>query len=529
MFNGDIDENFNKPKENNSCQSVEENSHNDFKKLFKDFASDTSSHGIAKATLSSGHLRRFVWFLICATCYSFTIYMSSILINTYMDKPTKTKVDILYEKKIHFPAVTVCNLNPFRKSRIMNMSALKEIVAHFGDDRYNKTVNSSLKHIIERQVKAYEKMFADNIEKGRDISVNKYMILEDLFAMAASKHDEENLKKVGHQFHNFIMSCRWGIFDCNSGAFKEYWVQTWNWRYGNCFTFNFGINQTGHDMGIQETRIPGPSNGLTLELNIEQHEYLDALIDEAGAIITIHNAKQLPFPYYEGITVPPGFSSSLAIRMETMTRVDPFKNGSCNSSPFLAKNNIYRNYLSGSVKTYSVKACMQSCLANAQLKRCNCSAAKYAIHVKKICKPEEMRCINEVSTMFKYSRLGCSKKCPQPCLQNSFLHTLMTSTLTSKAREKRKRKEIGNSTETEFDFDKDFVRVKIFYNELNHKAVVQSTYYDLASLFGDIGGLMGLCVGVSVISIAEFGELLISLCILGAGKARKKKRPKTFS
>ncbi|XP_028397240.1 acid-sensing ion channel 1C-like [Dendronephthya gigantea] len=352
----------------------------------------------------------------------------------YFSKPTKTTVDIVYEKNIDFPSVTVCNLNQFRKSKIMNMSSINETVLHFGGGNHNKMANSSLEKIIKNQIKGFEKLFAENIDSKADINVNEYLIVEELVVMAASKHDEEDLRRVGHQFHNFITSCTWSLFDCKSGIFEQFWVQTWNWKYGNCFTFNFGVNQTGQDMDIFETTIPGPSNGLILELNIEQQEYVDALTDEAGAIITIHNAKQLPFPYYEGITVPPGFSSSIAIRKETMIRVDPFKNGSCNALPFLAKDNIYRNYLNGSVKTYSVKACMQSCLANTQLNICNCIDAKYAIHVRNICTVEKMDCINAVSTWFKHDGVECIKKCPQPCQQSSFLRTLGKSTLTSKAR-----------------------------------------------------------------------------------------------
>lgn len=49
-------------------------------------------------------------------------------------------------------------------------------------------------------------------------------------------------------------------------------------------------------------------------MNIEQMEYMNELIDEAGLKIVIHNALQMPFPYDEGITVPPGFSSSVALR-----------------------------------------------------------------------------------------------------------------------------------------------------------------------------------------------------------------------
>ena len=51
-----------------------------------------------------------------------------------------------------------------------------------------------------------------------------------------------------------------------------------------------------------------------MDLNIEQMEYINELVDEAGLKIVIHNPRQRSFPYEEGITVPPGFSSSIALR-----------------------------------------------------------------------------------------------------------------------------------------------------------------------------------------------------------------------
>lgn len=43
------------------------------------------------------------------------------------------------------------------------------------------------------------------------------------------------------------------------------------------------------------------------------------------------------------------------IFQESITRVDPFNNGSCNPSKTLSKENIYRNYLSSAANLYSVK------------------------------------------------------------------------------------------------------------------------------------------------------------------------------
>ena len=84
------------PEQND--EKAEENSRNSFRKLLKQFASDTSFGGISKVTLSDGHIRRFLWALLSTTCYGFTIYMCYGLIVTYLDKPISTTVDIVYER-----------------------------------------------------------------------------------------------------------------------------------------------------------------------------------------------------------------------------------------------------------------------------------------------------------------------------------------------------------------------------------------------------------------------------------------------
>ena len=51
--------------------------------------------------------------------------------------------------------------------------------------------------------------------------------------------------------------------------------------------------------------------------------------------------------------------------------------------------------------------------------------------------------------------------------------------------------------------------------------------FQLETLLGDIGGQLGLWIGISVISVAEFGELLISLCVVAARKSRDRNKTKT--
>ncbi|CAB3990400.1 degenerin asic-1 [Paramuricea clavata] len=172
---------------------------------------------------------------------------------------------------------------------------------------------------------------------------------------------------------------------------------------------------------------------------------------------------------------------------------------------------------------------MESCLAKAQFSKCKCSDAKYAGYVDKICYQDaELTCMNSVSSSFKRNRLGCTEQCPQPCEHHSYRYTIMTSTLTTKAKETKESKNFGDKKkDPNFKFDDNFLRVKIFYDELNLEKIVQSTYYDLQTLLGDIGGQMGLWIGISVIAVAEFGDLLISLCIVATRKSRDRKKTKS--
>ncbi|CAB3990401.1 amiloride-sensitive sodium channel subunit gamma-2-like [Paramuricea clavata] len=309
-----------------SSEPVEKTQANSFKKLLKNFASDTSFGGISKATLSDGHIRRFIWFLISATCYGFTIYMCYLLIMTYLEKPIKTSVDISYEKNIDFPSVTVCNLNQFRLSKVQNLTKIEAILRDFSNNKRNKSDGSSFENSVEAQSKAFKEKFNNDIDDdGQNIgdgqiSVDEGKVIEELVAIAAAAVDEDELKNAGHQFHDMLLSCSWKGFDCKSGYFTKFWVQSWNWKFGNCFTFNPGADEAGDSLSVFRISKPGPNYGLSLDINIEQNQYVPQLTDEAGANIIIHNARQMPFPYDEGITVPPGFSSSIAIRKAGFTQ-----------------------------------------------------------------------------------------------------------------------------------------------------------------------------------------------------------------
>ena len=67
----------------------------------------------------------------------------------------------------------------------------------------------------------------------------------------------------------------------------RYWTMFTTPTYGNCFTFNSG---TDPDQGVRSVTVTGSQNGLTLELFLDQNNYMyNKLSKKAGARITVND------------------------------------------------------------------------------------------------------------------------------------------------------------------------------------------------------------------------------------------------
>ncbi|KXJ09849.1 Amiloride-sensitive sodium channel subunit beta [Exaiptasia diaphana] len=122
--------------------------------------------------------------------------------------------------------------------------------------------------------------------------------------------------------------------------------------------------------------------GLTLEVDIQQHEYINKLTQEAGAVLHISPRGDMPFPYEEGIDLAPGFSTSLGMRLIRIKRKDRFGNESCIATNKDSNVNLYARKFNTS---YSTMACIQSCIASSQKSVCGCMEYKYYPKDKIVC------------------------------------------------------------------------------------------------------------------------------------------------
>ncbi|XP_022797294.1 amiloride-sensitive sodium channel subunit alpha-like [Stylophora pistillata] len=338
----------------------------------------------------------------------------------------------------------------------------------------------------------------------------EYRIEETIRAELAMKNDSETYS-MGHQFEDLVFECSFRGYDCRN--YSRYWRHFWDHRYGNCFTFNGGTDDDGEGQKVMISHITGPAGGLKLNLFIEQSQYIAELSDTAGARVVIHDQGQIPFPNNEGYNVLPSRSTSFGLTRKVIERVDPFGNGSCQSEKSLNRNNMYAKKFNVS---YSRQACLDSCQAEKQVEECGCASGQFPSH-SDICNLKNSTTVMSgsvvLSQVFEIQFMATLSMAQYPAYY-------FEAILESRVKEKTTiYKELYNG----FNLNENFAQVKIFYEQLNYQKVSERISYKGVNLVADIGGQLGLWIGISVLTCCEFLELVIILTQTVIGRMRRRK------
>ncbi|KAK3722842.1 hypothetical protein QZH41_007800 [Actinostola sp. cb2023] len=262
-------------------------------------------------------------------------------------------------------------------------------------------------------------------------------------------------------------------------------------------------------------------SGLTIEMDIEQQEYIDQLTQNAGAVVLISVRGKMPFPYEEGLSLAPGFATSMGLRLVHINRVDPFKNQSCMRNDSIPNENIYSKQYN---VTYSKTACEQSCLAHSQREECKCMEYKFPVDKGSICDilnkttgiPDNVFLFflaflqipeHKTKQNFMENHLKGKGKESLGKINKNNLGYMFKKSLVKELHEERRNYSISGGTSN------NLLKIHIFYEELNFEAIEESISYQIENFLSDVGGQLGLWLGVSVLSGVEVVELLALMLI----------------
>nr|XP_054756138.1 degenerin unc-8-like isoform X1 [Lytechinus pictus] len=321
---------------------------------------------------------------------------------------------------------------------------------------------------------------------------------------------KEELIEYGHQIEDFIVQCTFDRRPCNISRDFRVWQ---NRYYGNCFTFNSGISP---DAEVIHTGKTGGLHGLHLTLFVEQPEYLGILSHQTGAKVAIHHPTEKPFPEDIALSVPTGHSTSIGMRQEFIKRLSGYYSN-------CTYDGTNTNFTSTNGFKYSPAACKKMCYQLHLDNLCGCVDDQLLdghTHCDILNRTQQV-CRKIVEELYLDDKLGCS--CPSPCEEFKYLRTPSSSIWPSERYEEHifRRLNITNNEilthilQSNDLSRKNILRLKIFYEDLNYEVVEMVPVYTIPSVLGSVGGLMGLYIGMSFISVFEVLFLVLRVIKIG--------------
>ncbi|KAK6018880.1 Amiloride-sensitive sodium channel [Ostertagia ostertagi] len=301
--------------------------------------------------------------------------------------------------------------------------------------------------------------FSDRLDGARQQSATKYTLLMSEILHSSSKRPGS---RHAYTYEDLVISCTYNAKSCNTTDFREFYDPS----HGICQTFNFDGNKTSSRAG--------PLYGLRMVIRTDQAKYLP-WTETAGVIMSIHGKSE---------------------------------------------------------------SCFRNCLQERIVTDCECYDPAYQHADDGGATPscadgnqtENLACIERIensdSGEFNIIR-DCD--CPQPCEVDSYSVTVSTAKWPSTAYKPEEcQKNAPDSAWAAANmnclewYQKNTLLVEIYYERMNYQVLTESPAYSLVNLVSDVGGQVGLFLGMSIISVIELLTLVLLLvCYCATHKSRK--------
>lgn len=460
-------------------------------KLVADSIAESTAHGLPHIIKRDHWALKIVWsifFLVSAGICAATIYVT---VGAYFEYETVTKTESIHDVPVLFPTVSICNMNQF----MTNVS-------------YEFTKSLLVKYKLIKNdtdiVDVIKRVFMDNFLMFRYFAgTNAYNLPDDEFK-----------KQLGLNFERSLFSCSYNLEKCTISDFDWYFDAL----YGNCFKFNSGRN--GRDR--VSTRA-GKLNGLLIELFIGESDDFYSFAVSSGIHVIIHNKSVTP-SYFDGIDAAPGSRTNIAIKREFTSKLAyPYSNCRDDIDQY---DSFYVNIIKGLNRPYSQSDCQNLCFQTFTVSQCGCYDSSFAYWNKDSVSPclsiRDIQCELRSFTRFFQDREAIKAcDCPLECENVDYLTSVSYSAYPSVSyaeflKSNATFRSLFPSVEdlTYETIRRNIMSLNVFYESLTYKHYVEVGKMSIDDLTANIGGTLGLFLGISCLSLVEFFDVLLQVVII---------------
>ncbi|KAF8366063.1 hypothetical protein PRIPAC_83892 [Pristionchus pacificus] len=464
----------------------------------KHFVSITAMHGVKRVYDSRG-LYKLFWATMVVLCAGVLIQQLQKIIESYHEQPITTQMEIKRMRssfggsealdEVLFPKITICNFNPIRKSYIRHLNASGD----FSLDvlRYLMLFNND---VLTTYGNGNEVMLS-----RMDKELREYEEMHPNFTFHRFFYD------AGFRCEDILKSCSFAgrPFDCCKYSSPRLT------SLGRCH--EIALSHASVEWMKKQTE-GGDKAGLQLVLDTHLNEQVKDIQDNDEAVLS--NQFENGFRFYvvepetstytssQGINVSPGSCVYSALVAKKYELLKPEEWGNCTDE-------WPKSYSGNNTKLkYQSLDCMTKCKARTFNEKCGCSPFIYDIDNEySSCSPfQTYLCmkkhilINVNETSEEFSWPACDE-CKAECQKweflsyNSYSHGFTGAALSwLQARNANWTAEVVKSN---------FLTINVFFRDMSYSVFRQEQASSLVQTLSNMGGTMGLFLGMSVLTMIE--------------------------
>ncbi|KAL2721737.1 sodium channel protein Nach-like [Vespula maculifrons] len=461
----------------------------------KIYCKNTTLHGFRYLTVhQSTIIESMLWFLVCIMSIIFCIILMMRLWHNFDENPTATAISTTNPIwNIYFPGVTICNNN-----KVYNPHA-----KIFGNILSRNGINHSQSEkffVSLMKLTRPDKTDVDNLTATRALEVLGFTV-------------DRLMYELMQPCKTMLLRCAWlgQKFNC-SDIFKA--VKS---REGYCCAFNYHFNLDrpyGYDnydlknsseendrSDIPSEELPGigqiqkaPGSGrdvgLAVALNVEGEHYKSSNRPFAGATVLIHDPKDYPDIGIHSISVLPGHVMGIGISGTTTESSQDLR-----QLPLKRRMCLFQDEVRGK-SNYSFQSCVSNCIYMRVHKYCGCLPFYYPNENSRTCFLTDIDCILNHRRIVSTYETSFENECNcLPQCSDTFYDVVSESIAIE---------DVGYNSEITRDLDnKNASFIYVYFRDISYIEYRKQNIMSWDSLLASFGGIFGLCLGGSVISLVE--------------------------
>ena len=489
-----------------------ENNQNNIGNRLLEIIERTTFHAIPNIFKTKSYFVKLVWATFLVLSVYCCILNIKTLVDTFLSNPINTKVELLKSHEIEFPTVTFCNLQ----------------ICGFEDYTYKKYLE---KYKIDERLKFgtdQSEVIDEKLKKNK--TKTSFFSAKEIFLR--QYNEKELIKLLGpdeNLIKKMLINCEFNGEKCNDNDF-DYFLMG---EFQKCYKFNSGkLNRT--EVTVRNTKKFGPKSGLHMELFLgTQKDCQSPLSTTSGLIVYIHNKTYTLTEEDDAIQIKPGTEASIAVETTSVKKLsDPYSDCFESEEKSMAKvsnTTLIKNTVN-LTRYYTQQYCLQLCYQEFLMDFCDCydhtlpnfTPANYSTCPKFI--DSLYNCQYLIKKLFYNGKNDehCLKRCPKECEYMTYSTTVSylqfpTNSYLDIMKLLKRNGKIDSATES-------LLALNVFYESSSFKKITENPAIETTIFATNIGGTIGLFLGVSALVMVEFLEFFIEIAFSFCTKITNKNK-----